>query len=268
MSIDSFEAAMTLSVIAQKAGSEILGMKENISSKQKSDGSPVTLADLRSNEIILDSLTDIWANVPIVSEEGSMGDPRTSDHCFLVDPLDGTKEYLKENGMYTVNIALMKRQADMRWTPILGVVNAPESATTWVGGKQFNAIRQDEFGVDEISVNKKLRPPVVLGSLSHSSALDVSFAEDLGPHEFMPMGSSLKICRVADGFADLSPRFGPTCCWDTAAAHAVLNSAGGNLYSPEGLELTYDVFDNLLNPWFLAASSDRWMDLWLNYQLH
>ena len=90
---------MTLSVIAQKAGSEILGMKENISSKEKSDGSPVTIADLRSNEIILDSLTDIWANVPIVSEEGSMGDPRTSDHCFLVDPLDGTKEYLKENGM-------------------------------------------------------------------------------------------------------------------------------------------------------------------------
>jgi 3'(2'), 5'-bisphosphate nucleotidase len=266
MLIDSFEAAMALSVIAQRAGSEIMAMKNNASPKQKEDGSPVTLADLKSNEIIINAISEIWADVPIVSEEGSVGDPMTSVHCFLVDPLDGTKEYLKENGMYTVNIALMSRQNDNRWVPILGVVHAPEITSTWIGGKEFTAVRQDEFGFNEIRVNRNSRPPIILGSISHPSVLDLSFAEDLGLHEFIPMGSSLKICRVADGFADLSPRFGPTSCWDTAAAHAVLNSAGGNLMSPEGLELTYDVVDNLLNPWFIATSSDRWIGLWLKYQ--
>ena len=96
MMIDSFEAAMALCVIAQRAGSEIMSMKKNTSPKLKGDGSPVTLADLRSNEIILEALSEIWAGVPIVSEEGSIGEPRQSPLCFLVDPLDGTKEYLKD----------------------------------------------------------------------------------------------------------------------------------------------------------------------------
>lgn len=263
------ELIHSLCLIAQQAGLEIMSIKQDFNEKEiqsKSDGSPVTIADMAANEIICAGIQSLDIGLPIVSEEGLVGNPSESDLCFLVDPLDGTKEFIKGNGMYTVNIALTRKKKNRRWEPIMGVVHAPEQATTWYGGEGLKATRQDYESIGYIHVGSGQDIPIIVGSASHASYKDKEFREDIGNHRFEAVGSSIKICRVAEGSADLSPRFGPTSCWDTAAAHAVLNSAGGELLGPNGIEIDYDLVNDFLNPWFIATYNSRWVDVWLKHQ--
>jgi 3'(2'), 5'-bisphosphate nucleotidase len=266
--MDDTDLALNLCIVAHRAGSEILAVKRNLANdgvEIKGDGSPVTTADLNAHDAICKGLTSIDPRIPVVSEEGSIGDPSDSDYCFLVDPLDGTKEFIRGSDMYTVNIALM-RSRGLRWHPVLGVVHAPETGTTWFGGENVGPFRQSRGLITSIGVSRAERPPIVVGSVSHRSPMDNVFLESIGEHTSHGIGSSIKICKVADGSADLAPRFGTTSCWDTAAAHAVLKSAGGTIVDPNGVELDYDLVGNVLNPWFMAANDHKWIHLWMRHQ--
>ncbi len=251
--------------IAHDAGVEILRIYEDptdLEITSKADSSPLTKADLAAHATIQEGLRKLDPAIPLVSEEGRDGDPRTCDHAWLVDPLDGTKEFIKRNGMFTVNIALMSRN-ESRWRPIFGVVYAPVSDTTWVGGDAHPAERRDGDRTRRIKVSQKVSTPVrLVASGSHRGEKDEEFASNLGPHDLVRMGSSLKACVVAEGSADLYPRFGPTSCWDIAAAHAIVEAAGGIVVGPEGETLDYDIVDDVLNPFFLIACSSQWNATW------
>ena len=267
---DVVDLAERICEIANLAGDRIKQIRSSFSNQDfliKGDGSPVTKADIEANRIIVQELSLLRPRWSIVSEEGSVGgDLIKSNHSFLIDPLDGTKEFINGNSMYTVNIAVMQMNETGRWSPILGVVHAPEFETTWCGGISVNPTISDVNGSRSIRAGSSRKIPIIVGSVSHSTVRDLAFRESIGEHLFEGLGSSLKICRVADGSADLAPRFGPTSCWDTAAAHAILNSAGGNLLNPDGNELDYDIEKDVLNPWFLATSGGRSKDIWLTHQ--
>tara|TARA_Y100001956_G_scaffold78189_1_gene89593 strand:+ start:502 stop:1302 length:801 start_codon:yes stop_codon:yes gene_type:complete len=255
--------------VAIEAGRSILEVYDSSSGievETKDDSSPLTRADIAAHETIMKQLMTIDPGTPIVSEEGNEGNPLDSELSWLVDPLDGTKEFIKRNGMFTVNIALMRR-TENRWAPVFGVVHAPASGKTWFGGNQQPAktiIGQEQT---KISVNSKLERPIKLvASGSHRSKKDESFAAALGDHDLVRMGSSLKACAVAEGSADLYPRFGPTSCWDIAAAHAVVESAGGFVFGPDGRTLDYDLVENVLNPYFLVTCSTQWNHIWSENQ--
>jgi 3'(2'), 5'-bisphosphate nucleotidase len=185
----------------------------------------------------------------------------------LVDPLDGTKEFIKRNGMFTVNIALMVKKG-ARWSPLFGVVHAPVPNTTWLGGISHPSERRgsDGSGLMMVNPSNPPKPTRLVASGSHRGEKDESFAKTLGNYDLIRMGSSLKACIVAEGNADLYPRFGPTSCWDIAAAHAVVVGAGGCVLGPTGKTLDYDVVDNILNPFFMVAADDRWNEQWIAHQ--
>ena len=255
--------------IAIDAGSSIMRIYESSDSievQTKNDSSPITKADLAAHDAIIRGLASFDAHTPIVSEEGRVGNPTDSDASWLVDPLDGTKEFIKRNGMFTVNIALMKRHGD-RWKPTFGVVYAPAAKTTWFGGETTPATRIKDSISKHISVNNKPSTPIKLvASGSHRAERDERFAEQIGRHDLVRMGSSLKACVVADGSADLYPRFGPTTCWDIAAAHAVVESAGGFVLGPDCQPLDYDLVEDVLNPHFLVTCSADWNEIWAQNQ--
>jgi len=218
----------------------------------KDDQSPLTQADLASHVMIRDALAELAPEIPLLSEE-SAGIPfevrRTWDQYWLVDPLDGTKEFINRNGEFTVNIALISNGR-----PVLGVVHVPVRSRTYYGMVGLGAWRQD--GPDEPVPIRTRRPPaetpVVVGSRSHANPkIDQCLAE-IGAYEMISMGSSLKFCLVAEGSADLYPRLGPTSEWDTAAAQAVVEAAGGEVVGLEGDALPYNRKDSYLNPWFLV----------------
>jgi len=255
--------------IAELAGDailEIYSKPETMNIQHKGDNSPLTAADLAAHNIIVRELRKI-DNTPIVSEEGNEGDPMSSDTCWLVDPLDGTKEFIKRNGMFTVNIALMRRKKN-RWNPIFGVVHAPVTKTTWFGGTVKPSERRGPDGSGLMMVNPSSPPSPVrlVASGTHRGEKDEEFAKTLGNYDLVRMGSSLKACIVAEGSADLYPRFGPTSCWDIAAAHAVVSGAGGIILGPTGKTLDYDLVENVLNPYFLVAADNRWTEDWVSHQ--
>ena len=255
--------------IAIDAGQAIMGVYNspgNIEVEIKNDDSPLTKADLAAHDVIIQGLASVDPDVPIVSEEGRVGNPLNSDLAWLVDPLDGTKEFIKRNGMFTVNIALMRRKGD-RWDPIFGVVHAPVTRTTWFGGEAISATRTIDAVSGAISVNANTSTPVrLVASGSHRAERDERFAEQIGRYDLVRMGSSLKACIVADGSADLYPRFGPTSCWDIAAAHAVVESAGGFVLGPDCQTLNYDIVEDVLNPYFLVTCSVKWNEIWSQNQ--
>jgi len=253
--------------IAIQAGEAIMDVYENADDfeiTQKGDESPLTKADIAAHEVIVAGLQSI-DSTPIVSEEGRVGDPMSSNTCWLVDPLDGTKEFIKRNGMFTVNIALMQRN-DSRWKPLFGVVHAPASDTTWFGGALAASQRNGPEGAGPMMVRPTEGKVKLVASGSHRGEKDESFAEAVGEHELVRMGSSLKACIVAEGGADLYPRFGPTSCWDIAAAHAVVSGAGGIVVGPDGKTLDYDLVEEVLNPYFLVAADNRWTEIWIQHQ--
>ncbi|HKE95654.1 MAG TPA: 3'(2'),5'-bisphosphate nucleotidase CysQ [Povalibacter sp.] len=250
-----------VAALARRAGAEILDVySQPFDVSHKDDRSPLTQADLRAHAVIVAGLAELTPGVPVLSEEASdipFEQRRQWSHYWLVDPLDGTKEFVSRNGEFTVNIALIDKHA-----PVLGVVHVPVKSTTYMGTIVGGAFRQsDQDTSTPIRVQSPAAPVLrVVGSRSHATpgALD-AYLERLGPHTLLSIGSSLKFCLIAEGSADFYPRFGPTSEWDTAAAHAVLEAAGGSVIDVQGNPLRYNRKAELLNPHFLAFG-DRTRD--------
>ncbi len=236
----------SLNECVQIASDEIMEIycSKDFGQKEKLDGSPLTLADTRSNEIILNSLKKISKDIPIISEETFSENllKNLNETYWLVDPLDGTKEFINKTGEFTVNIAMIHRKE-----AIFGIVAAPATGKIW-RGSIFNSIESENDSV------KKLR---IVMSKSHKSDKDKDFLRFLASknidYEIVEKGSSLKLCSLADNEADIYPRFGPTSEWDIAAAHAVLKSKGGSVISvKDNKELGYAKKESILNPYFIA----------------
>ncbi len=248
-----------LNATARLAGAAILEVyRTDFEVEKKEDSSPLTEADLRSHRIIVDRLLERYSDIPVLSEESA--EQATYDvrkdwkRYFLVDPLDGTKEFVKRNGQFTVNIALIEDGK-----PLLGVVYAPDLDWLYYGSPAGS------FKVEAGRAPAPLDPPaepdperiVIVGSRSHPSPEMEAWVEEQRRRykqvEFVAMGSSLKLCILAEGKADVYPRLGPTMEWDTAAAHAVVLHSGRRVRRWDSdQELPYNKPD-LLNGWFIAS---------------
>ncbi|MBF0355514.1 MAG: 3'(2'),5'-bisphosphate nucleotidase CysQ [Alphaproteobacteria bacterium] len=246
------ETLLLLSEIAIEAGRVIEAIyASDFAVGHKSDESPVTEADLAAEKIILERLKQFDPSIPIVSEEAASAG-HVPDHgigrFWLVDPLDGTKEFVRRSGEFTVNIGLIEGG-----TPVLGVVLAPVPKLLYAGGREGAWKKDGDGGWAPIA--GRLPPPEglsVVASRSHGDPERIaSYLAGRKIAEMVKAGSSLKICRIAEGSADVYPRFGPTSEWDTAAAHAVLLGAGGHLITLDGKELVYGK-SSVRNPDFVA----------------
>ena len=243
--------------LARLAGQKIMEIYEkDFSVFEKEDQSPLTEADLTSHQTIVNRLAEITPDIPVLSEESAneeLQNRMSWDRYWLIDPLDGTKEFIKKNGEFTVNIALIESHA-----PSFGVVYAPALDIIYYGGREIGSFKEiGEEGAVEIRTKKSTSGTMkIVGSRSHQSEEFKKFIENYPNADIISMGSSLKICLVAEGGADLYPRLGPTSEWDTAAAQAVLEGAGGQLEDYNtGEILGYNLKkDSLLNPYFLAKS--------------
>lgn len=234
---------------------------------RKTDNSPVTLADLAANQLIVQGLARIAPEVPVVSEElpESLIHLQAKGRCWLVDPLDGTREFVAGGDDFTVNIALIE---DGR--SVWGVVYAPVLQRMYWGGRASGSFRSRDGRIEALKVSplpdrhKAFR---VVASKSHLNTGTRSFIDHLGQVDLVQAGSSLKFCLVAQGDADVYPRLGDTAQWDTAAAQAVLEGAGGVVCDLDGNALSYGGPD-VLNPYFIAASShpDNWLRNWQHRQ--
>lgn len=239
--------------IARRAGAAIMEVYGRVFSVQeKADKSPLTEADAAAHAVILEGLAGLAPALPVLSEEAvaDFAGPDAEGRYWLVDPLDGTKEFIKRNGEFTVNIALIERGR-----PVLGVVYAPAPDLAYLAAMGLGAFKTAEgSGRQPIRVAAHVAgaPWRVVGSRSHAGDSLGAFLERLGSHELLSMGSSLKICLVAEGSADLYPRLGPTCLWDTAAAQCVVEQAGGAVIRLSGESLAYGDPAGTLNPFFLA----------------
>ena len=251
--------------IARQAGREILEVYASGDSGAtlKADETPLTAADLRSHQLILESLRSLTPGVPVLSEEAADTPFATRAgwaRYWLVDPLDGTREFLARNGQFTVNIALIEGHA-----PVLGVVHVPVSGLSYQGLPGAGAWRHGagEAARPIRAATVSASPLRVVGSRVHRGDSLDAFLSRVGPHQLVPMGSSLKFCLVAEGAADVYPRLGPTSEWDTAAAHAVVTAAGGQVRTLAGGELTYNTKAELLNPSFVAygPADHDWLGL-------
>ena len=247
-----------LCAIARAAGDAILEVYgRDFKVEFKDDRSPLTEADQVAHRIIGERLHALDESLPMLSEESAPEDVaqrRMWTRYWLVDPLDGTKEFLKRNGEFTVNIALVDAGR-----AVLGVVLAPVLARLYYGAVGNGAWRRDDWGDPQpIRVRRSAASPLrVVGSRSHADGELAGYITALGPHELKQMGSSLKICLIAEGAADIYPRLGPTSEWDTAAAQAILESAGGRMIDRLGEPLRYNSKDDLLNPHFFAFGDTR-----------
>jgi len=250
--------AIQLSEICRHAAREILRIynqseaQGGIAVSHKADSSPVTLADLAAHHAIVGALHALTPNIPIVSEEDEASHAHRSPHgeFWLIDPLDGTKEFIARNGEFTANIALVRDGY-----PILGAVYAPVLDELFIGVVAEGAFRIRAGVRESITVASRAtgQPLRVVASKSHLNAETLAFIERLGAHTLVQAGSSLKFCRVAEGSADVYPRLGPTCEWDTAAAQAVVEAAGGFVQSLDGKRLHYGKSVNL-NPNFVVGA--------------
>ncbi|KJG12200.1 3'(2'),5'-bisphosphate nucleotidase CysQ [Photobacterium iliopiscarium] len=235
--------------IALDAGKSIMThYHSNITVENKADNSPVTIADLAANEIIINQLQQLTPNIPILSEESPQTDWQQRQYWqsfWLVDPLDGTKEFINKNGEFTVNIALIENGK-----PILAVVYAPALNKAWLGDGK-TAWLVTKVGKEVIRLLPSTIPTVV-GSRSHPSVGLEAYLQQLGEHKWIAVGSSLKFCLVAEGRAQYYPRFGPTMMWDTAAGQCIAESAGATVNDLDGFPLRYDR-EPLLNPCFVVS---------------
>ncbi len=250
--------------ISKEAGNTIMEIYQHtdLGIEQKDDKTPVTDADFAAHRLIEQRLQLLHPEYPVLSEESTQIPwlERSGWSIYwLIDPLDGTREFIKRNGEFTVNIALITDHK-----PVLGVVHAPAQEVTYMGAHGVGAYRLDRDGSRHpIHVRPSANPPVVAGSRSHAGAELRAFLDRLGEYELISMGSALKTCLVAEGRADLYPRLGLTSEWDTAAAQCVLEEAGGQLTDIQGRRLLCNTKDSLLNPFFIAFgdASCRWFDL-------
>ena len=230
------------------------------STKFKEDQSPLTEADLASNEILLQALLARWPNVPVLSEESknTFSDNESPDYYWAVDPLDGTKEFIKKNNEFTVNVALISHGQ-----PIFGILAAPALDLLFVGSidrgaqkrskGEWTSLPYQSESFDHRNYQQHIK---VAGSRSHPSSDLMDWLNLFQSYEFLEMGSSLKFCLVAEGKVNCYPRLGPTCLWDVAAGEAILRAVGGRILSWKdssqlGIHYTYP--KNVLNDYFLAV---------------
>ncbi len=259
MNLPSFQNIDTAAVykIAVDAGTAILSVYETaFTVEQKADKSPLTEADKQSHNIIEKRLLNLYPNIPVLSEESASVEYEVRKkwkRFWLVDPLDGTKEFIKRNGDFTVNVALIENGK-----PIFGVVYVPVSAIGFVGISGVGAFKI-AAGITEKIISKKNENTNlvrVVASRSHLSAETLDFInklKDEGKHVVLTSrGSSLKLCMIAEGVADVYPRFAPTMEWDTAAAQAVVEAAGKSVLSFPTLQPLQYNKANLLNTWFIV----------------
>jgi 3'(2'), 5'-bisphosphate nucleotidase len=240
--------------LAERAGALILEhYRDGVAVRAKADASPVTIADEAAEALILEGLAGLTPEIPVVAEETvaaghvpGLGDGR----FWLVDPLDGTKEFLSRNGEFTVNIALIEGRE-----PVLGAVFAPALGKVWWGARGAGAMLRDAAGERPIAARPRPASGIVaVASRSHSDPQTEAFLDQMGVAERISAGSSLKFCLVAEGRADVYPRFGPTMEWDTAAGHAVLRAAGGQVTTRDGAPFTYRK-PGFRNPEFIARGA-------------
>lgn len=245
--------------IAQHAGQKIIEIYHSkFEVIKKADHSPVTNADLAANQIIIDGLAKLTPNIPIVSEESDTVAFSTRadwQQYWLIDPLDGTKEFIKHNDEFTVNIALIRNH-----TPILGIIQAPTQDKCYFASQGQGAYKKigDNPAV-QIKTNKTDHEKfsVIIGNHATDSRTLEAFRREIGTHQFSRVGSSLKTCIIAEGNADVYPRFGPTSEWDTAAAQCILEEAGGKLTDMMLKPLRYNTKESFLNPYFISFGSAK-----------
>ncbi|AWH89211.1 3'(2'),5'-bisphosphate nucleotidase CysQ [Limnobaculum parvum] len=249
------ETLEAICLLSRQAGEAILQVyqgEQPLEAHIKADSSPVTAADLAAHRVIVDGLTLLTPDIPVLSEESPQ---EWEERChwqryWLVDPLDGTKEFLNRNGEFTVNIALIEQGI-----PVMGVVYAPvpdvlyaaENACAW---KEIKGSRQ-------VIKPKSAYPPKVVCSRSHRDEQLEQFLTSLGDYETTAVGSSLKFCLIAEGHAQIYPRFGPTCIWDTAAGHAVVLAVGLQVNNWDNIPLNYAPAHTFLNPGFYVSANPR-----------
>ena len=247
--------------IAIEAGKEILKVyNKNIIIKSKEDNSPLTIADINSNNIIINKLKNIDTSIPILSEESLVdwSERKSWKKYWLIDPLDGTKEFINRNGEFTVNIALIEKNY-----PIFGVIYAPAKSLLYYAIKNYGAFKAytsfkinnfDQF--KNIRSNKKRSDPIkVVGSRSHSNIEFTNWLKNnLDNYELVKAGSSLKFCLIAEGDADIYPRLGPTSEWDIAAGHIILEEAGGSISNLDKNKILYNTKESVINPCFIAKN--------------
>ncbi|MCR4287324.1 MAG: 3'(2'),5'-bisphosphate nucleotidase CysQ [Deltaproteobacteria bacterium] len=242
-----------IKTLALKAGDAILEVysSADFGTTFKEEGSPLTLADKASHSIITDGLSRISPGMPVLSEESEAAPyevRKAWERFWLIDPLDGTKEFIKRNGEFTVNIALIAGNA-----PVMGVVYAPVLRVMYYASSGAGAFKDTDGATARISASDYRGAMLkVVGSRSHGGEELSRFIERIGQAEFLSMGSSLKLCLVAEGAAHLYPRFGPTMEWDTAAAQCVVEEAGGTVTDLKGQRLCYNKKE-LKNPFFMIS---------------
>jgi 3'(2'), 5'-bisphosphate nucleotidase len=240
--------------IARQAGEAILRIYHDTEKAEevtfKADHSPLTLADQASNEVITKGLKALTPDIPILSEEGRdipFSERKNWEYFWCVDPLDGTKEFIKRNGEFTVNIALIHKR-----TPILGVIYVPVTDTIYYAGAQTGAYKiKAAADKTALKVNNKTSNWTAVGSRTHSAPEEAEHLAKYPVTESVSVGSSLKFCLLAEGKAQLYYRHGPTMEWDTAAGHAILTLSGGSLTQKDGTPFLYNK-ESLLNGSFLC----------------
>lgn len=242
--------------IAKQAGGKIMQIyaSDDVRVDQKQDNSPLTAADMAAHHAIVERLQKLSPDVPILSEESRQipyQERSAWSLYWLVDPLDGTKEFINKNGEFTVNIALIQHGI-----PVLGVVHVPAQDRTYFACQGNGSFRQDADGEAQAIRVRAHQPEktFVVGSRSHRGASLDAMLDKLADYEMLAMGSSLKFCLVAEGKADIYPRLGPTSEWDTAAAQCVVEQAGGKVTDLSMQALRYNTKDSLLNPHFLVIA--------------
>ena len=247
--------------IALNAGEEILKYYiEDIEVTHKDDSSPLTKADLASNKIIMNALQNLDSTIPILSEESLVkwNERKNWTKYWLVDPLDGTKEFIKKNGEFTVNISLIENNK-----PILGAIYTPVKSDLYFAQKKYGSYKINSSSqlIDlkesqKLFVSNQSNITRIIGSRSHSNQYFDSWVNQNFPNtEIVQVGSSLKFCLIAEGVADIYPRFGPTSEWDIAAGHIIVSEAGGRVSTFENIEINYNEKEDLLNPHFYAIGS-------------
>lgn len=244
--------------IAKSAGKKILEIyNSDFSISQKNDESPLTTADDASHKIICSSLKELTPEIPLLSEESAeipFETRRQWQTYWLIDPLDGTREFIKKNGEFTVNIALIHEHK-----PVLGVIYIPVKDFTYNASRGYGVFKQSG-SQDPVPISTRQTDAgniTLAGSRSHGNEIQQRFIKELNNAEIIAIGSSLKFCLVAEGIVDIYPRFGPTSEWDTAAAQCIVEEAGGIVVDLDFKPLAYNSKSSLINPDFLAISDPK-----------
>lgn len=260
--VSSHPVFQTLQKIIHDAADVIMEIyqRADLEIEQKSDDSPVTAADLAAHKVIVAGLQALAPEIPVLSEEDVVPfeERSTWPLLWIVDPLDGTKEFIKRNGEFSINIALIENHV-----PIVGMVYLPTTSEGYFGvtkswrGLPEGAVKWHEETIEDIHVRQPHSPIIAMTSRSHGPSLPRELKEALvAEYEYVreiPKGSSIKACRIAEGVADLHLRRGPTSEWDTAAQQAIVEAAGGILIAPDGKPFRYNLRQTLINGHFIVA---------------